>query len=69
MASYQDLETRLVTLEKKIEFVLKAFQIITPDNPFAQPHTLLEEYYRVQRLQSPVIVTDPIDVEPVSETN
>lgn len=66
MPSYQDIETRLQVVESKLEFVLKAFQIVTPDNPFAPAHDLLEEYHRVQGLRKPIL-TDVVDAEVVSD--
>mgnify|MGYP001606875618 CR=1 FL=1 len=57
MASYQDIETRLQQVERKVEFVMKAFAVVEQGNPFARPHTLLDEYYK--SLTKPaVFVTD-----------
>lgn len=47
MASYQDLETRIITLEQKIEFVMRSFTIQNPLSPFGPPKSLLKIYYEV----------------------
>ena len=48
MASTQELETKVLQLERMVKFVLTAFQVHDVNNPFSKPSTLLDEYYRVQ---------------------
>lgn len=71
MASYQDIETRLQQVERKLDFTMKAFAVIEAGNPFARPHTLLDEY--IKSLTTPVVlltdtpVVDETPVQTVSE--
>ena len=48
MSSYQEIETKLLQLDRMVKFVLTAFQVHDANNPFSKPTTLLDEYYRVQ---------------------
>lgn len=66
MASYQDIEARLSVVERKVDFVLKAFSVIDPTNPFSKPRTFLEEYYLQEHfgLRSP---TQPLPEDEVVE--
>lgn len=41
MASYQDLESRLITVEKKIDFVMKSIRLSQPSPLVGMPPTLI----------------------------
>ena len=65
MPSYQDIETRLQQVERMVKFALCAFQVVDVSNPFAKPHTLLDEYYKSLQPNSRLIIApeDPTPVE------
>ncbi len=81
MASTQELETKVLQLERMVKFVLTAFQVHDATNPFSPPSTLLDEYYRVQAagehphliippgVRDAEIVETPVDSNPVAENN
>jgi len=46
MASVQDIETRIIGIENMLKFVLSNFKIQDPSNPFSQPTSLLDIYYK-----------------------
>lgn len=58
--SYQDIETRLKTIELMTEFIMKAFQVNRPNpfDPYGRPmvSTLLEEYIRTMQAK-------PVDLD------
>ena len=65
--SYQDLDVRVAQLARMVEFVMKAFAVVDPTNPFSKPRTLLDEYYK--SLSTPAVyITDSVkDAEVVVE--
>lgn len=48
LLSKQELDVAVKVLEDKIEFILKAFAVNNPLDPFGQPKTLLQVYYEVK---------------------
>ena len=44
MPSYQDIETRLRTVEDKLNFVMQFFMVGNANQPFASPKSLLQVY-------------------------
>lgn len=77
MASTQELETKVLQLERMVKFVLTAFQVHDVNNPFSKPQTLLDEYYRVQAAgQQPNLILPPgvrdaeiVETPPVQAAN
>lgn len=46
----QEMDTAVKMLERKIEFVMKAFSVQNPLNPFGPPKNLLQIFYEVTAL-------------------
>ena len=48
MASYQDLQSRVQTLEEALKFVMMFFSVGDASKPFTKPKTLLQFYHEMK---------------------